>query len=77
MKSALYKVVQDPHSGWNVKEVKREGILKHFETEEEAEAFLKEIAITTPKSAPVVVNIADGENIAPVEEVESVIVEED
>lgn len=58
MKSDLYKVIENPHGGWSVKELGKEGIVKTFPSKEQAESFLREIAKEEPKQTPVVMEIS-------------------
>jgi hypothetical protein len=67
LKSATYETVPNPFGGWDVKEIKRNGTLRHFASEEEAEEYLRTIAVTQPRKVSRVTDIASGKEVVKIE----------
>lgn len=64
MKSAMYEIVPNPFSGWDVREIKRRGTLRTFEDKKEAEQYLRSLAAAEPSEGPMVIDVNTGEEIS-------------
>jgi hypothetical protein len=60
MKTDRYELLPNPHGGWLVKEIGKEGMLRTFSSKEDAIAYLKTIATSEPHGASVELDISQG-----------------
>lgn len=62
-RSALYEIIKNPHGGYSVKGIVKEGILRTFKSKEKAEEYLAELAVTAPHEPSIVLDIEDGTEV--------------